>query len=136
MVYNKQVCQKRLGQFGEKMPLNRQSQTLVSRLKKKVMPFKHRHVGCPYRGNGRQYWRSVLRFLFGSTYLDIKLQRPNLKVSFDIRLSGALSLDTLNQIKILAQSAKIAGPCLWIDTLHAYVWKTSIFLFGRWLTNI
>ena len=55
---------------------------------------------------------------------------------FEFRPSGALSLDTLAQIKIRAQSANIAGYCLWIDTPTAYVWTTTFWVvLGVWGGN-
>ena len=52
--------------------------------------------------------------------------RPYLKVHFEIGPSGALSQNTLTELKIWAHNANIPVHCLWIDTPCAYVW-TLIF---------
>ena len=54
-------------------------------------------------------------------------QQPYFNMHFEIRPLGSLYQDKLTQMKIWAQSANIAGHCLWIDTPHAYVWTTYFF---------
>ena len=69
-------------------------------------------------------------FNLGERILRYSPRRPILKLHFQNMLSGALSQDTLTQIKIWVQSANIAGHCLWIDTPQAYVWLTWNFHFS------
>ena len=111
---------------------------------------KSKHLCCPKIGmwgvypeamNGLQCWQIVLRFNFGWPYLEKEsLWRPNLKEHFEIRPSGDFSPNTLTQNEIWAQSANIAGHCLWIDTQHARVmliFEFMIFHIGTtcfWVT--
>ena len=81
------------------------------------------------RGNGLECWRIVFRFNLEERIYKYSPPQPILKVHFEIRPSGALSQDMLKPIEIRAQSANIAGYCLWINIPQACVW-TTYFFFG------